>query len=77
MTDLSTTFRRNVRHEMDRRRMSPFELGKMLGKDPTIVRVQIIQRDGSGTGVTLSTVERYAQALGVSPLALLDNERAS
>ena len=71
MTDaLSDVFRANVLRLMDERDTTPYRLSKAMGADAMLVRTQIIARRGR-YGVTLATVERYAEALEVDPLELL------
>ena len=65
---LSDVFRANVEAIRERRGLNLYQFGKIVTpNDPTQARTQITR----GLGFTLSTVERWAERLGVDPLELL------
>lgn len=68
---LARSFGSNVRRERERRGLSVRALGEMCGMDGAgISRLENAERDAR-----LSTVERLAEALGVSPLDLLRDSK--
>ena len=69
MTDaLSDVFRANVEAIREQRGLNRYQLGKIVTpNDPTQARTQLLR----GSGYTLTTVEQWADRLGVDPLELL------
>jgi len=68
MTDtLSDAFRANVRRIMRERGIKNHHLSIQMGAHPTLVRMQMYR---TGT-VTLATVARYSEALGIPAAELI------
>lgn len=71
---LSETFRANVLRIAERRHLNLYRLGRLVFPDqPSQARYQLVGRPGNS--FTLTTVYRYATALGVSVTELLTDER--
>lgn len=69
---LSDAFRANVRTAMRLQGLTYEALAERLGVHPVQVGKQLlVLRNGRPQGYRLSTVEKYAAALGVDPVALL------
>ena len=62
---------KKIHEELDRRGWSYADLGRAMGKHRQSIWAKLNKPD---KGLTLRTVNEFAQALGVDPLELLDGQ---